>query len=211
MSFSGQEFSSILHPFNWLKERKNEESCHFNFKWGRKLLFKWRLPWLFTWKNLEGNPQSKSCWPLALFSPLSSKTSGDVQLKDDMEHTPNQLALMLICLYLSHNGDPQKRKGRDLAIHLDLSWEMTSVTLCTSFFPRTSPPPRPSCLSEWTSVMLPSGVRTTPPPNPLKMFVRLFLVNMSNLMSCEGQVLHSTMKNSTSFLCAYLHAYKSPG
>lgn len=48
-----------------------------------------------------------------------------VQLKDDVEHISNQPTLLLICLYLTHNTDSQKRKHKDLAIHLDLPCEMT--------------------------------------------------------------------------------------
>lgn len=46
-----------------------------------------------------------------------------VQLKDDTKHISNQPKLLLICLYQTHNADPQKKK--DLATDLDLSCEMT--------------------------------------------------------------------------------------
>lgn len=66
-----------------------------------------------------------------------------VELKDDMEHISNQPTLLLICLYLTHNPDSQKRKDKHLAIHLDLPREMTlrvplpskDMTSCMTFTP----------------------------------------------------------------------------
>lgn len=67
-----------------------------------------------------------------------------VQLKDEMEPISNQPTSLLICLYLTHNPHSQKRKDKDLAIHLDLPCEMTlrvvlpskDITSSTTFTPR---------------------------------------------------------------------------
>lgn len=66
-----------------------------------------------------------------------------VQLKDDTEPTSNQPTLLLIRLYMTKNPQSQKRKDKDLAIHLDLPREMTcrvrlpskDITSSTTFTP----------------------------------------------------------------------------